>query len=80
MICVVSDSMWCCRTTMVQLACSCLNIRLHVQESPESLVAGIPNLSPSERQHPFFLKVTMDTAPRMLCGGLACVLKGLLFE
>ncbi|XP_050687160.1 uncharacterized protein LOC126980869 [Eriocheir sinensis] len=41
---------------MVQLACSCLNIRLHVQESPESLVAGIPNLSPSERQHPFFLK------------------------
>lgn len=41
---------------MVQLACSCLNIRLHVQESPESLVAGIPNLTPSERQHPFFLK------------------------
>ncbi|MPC21870.1 hypothetical protein E2C01_014872 [Portunus trituberculatus] len=26
------------------------------EESPESLVAGIPNLSPSERQHPFFLK------------------------
>ncbi|KAG0722764.1 hypothetical protein GWK47_043913 [Chionoecetes opilio] len=41
---------------MVQLSCSCLNIRLHVQESPESLVAGIPNLSPAERQHPFFLK------------------------
>ncbi|XP_042227373.1 uncharacterized protein LOC121869874 [Homarus americanus] len=41
---------------MVQLACRCLNIRLHVQETADALVQGVPNLTPEEGQHPFFLK------------------------
>ncbi|XP_045583128.1 uncharacterized protein [Procambarus clarkii] len=41
---------------MVQLACGCLNIRLHVQETADTLVTGIPNLTLEESQHPFFFK------------------------
>ncbi|XP_064092292.1 uncharacterized protein LOC135205498 [Macrobrachium nipponense] len=41
---------------MVQLVCSCLNIRLHVRETPEALAPGVPNLKPEESQHPFFSK------------------------
>lgn len=41
---------------MVQLTCSCLNIRLHVQETADALVTGIPNLTQEESRHPFFLK------------------------
>lgn len=46
---------------MVQLACSCLNIRLHVQETADALVAGVPNLTSEESQHPFFVKVGIDS-------------------
>lgn len=41
---------------MVQLACSCLNIRLHVRETVETLVPGVPDLSSEESRHPFFSK------------------------
>ncbi|XP_071515277.1 uncharacterized protein PRAS40 isoform X2 [Panulirus ornatus] len=49
----LEEELW---VRMVQLACSCLNIRLHVQETADALVAGVPNLTSEESQHPFFLK------------------------
>ena len=50
---------------MVQLACSCLNIRLHVRETAEALVPGVPGLKPGESQHPFFVKVS-----ELACSGV----------
>ncbi|XP_042878422.1 uncharacterized protein LOC122257281 isoform X1 [Penaeus japonicus] len=41
---------------MVQLACACLNIRLHVREAVEALIPGVPNLTSEESKHPFFSK------------------------
>ncbi|CAL4130793.1 unnamed protein product [Meganyctiphanes norvegica] len=53
---------------MVQLVCSCLNVRIHVREKQDDIVskARLPTLSPQESQHPFFAKgacgVSLDLA------------------
>lgn len=41
---------------MVQLACACLNVRLHVRETADALIPGVPNLTSEESKHPFFSK------------------------